>query len=149
MTPSHWQWGSLGGRDDVIMVISNSVVQPVSKSGILLHALFSKHLAMKMYTSSTAPPVAPTSRANPIQKLVACFTTITGSTPSYFLNYCTVTVLPALSALRQIHTCSNSNASTAKPMAYALGHTSVPTSGTISLKTPCRQPEDMSVLTRI
>ena len=30
------------------------------QSRILLHALFSKHLAIKMYTSSTTPPLAPT-----------------------------------------------------------------------------------------
>ena len=45
------------------------------------------------------------------------------------------TVLPALSALRQTHACSKSKASTAKPMAFALSHTLVPTSGTISPKT--------------
>ena len=42
---------------------------------------------------------------------------------------------PALSVLRQTHACSNSNASTAKPMAFALSHTSAPTSGTVSSKT--------------
>ena len=49
-----------------------------------------------------------------------------------FLSYCTFKVLPAVSALRKTH--SNSNASNAKPMAFALSHTSVPTSGTISSK---------------
>ena len=33
MTPSLWEWGSLGGRNDVLMVIPNSVVQPVLKGG--------------------------------------------------------------------------------------------------------------------
>jgi len=49
-----------------------------------------------------------------------------------FLIYYTFTVLPALSALRQAHACSNSNASTVKPMAFALSHTLAPTTGTIS-----------------
>ena len=40
--------------------------------------------------------------------------------PLIFLSYCTFTVPPALSALRQTHACSNSFASTAKPMAFAL-----------------------------
>ena len=39
-----------------------------------------------------------------------------------------------LIALRQTHACSNSNASTAKPMAFALSHTSALTVGTISPK---------------
>jgi len=52
-----------------------------------------------------------------------------------FLICYTFTVLPALSALRQTHACSKSNASTAKPMAFALSHTLAPTSGTISPKT--------------
>ena len=47
-----------------------------------------------------------------------------------FLNCCTFTVLPALSALHQAHACSNSNASTTKPTAFVLSHTSVSTSGT-------------------
>ena len=67
-----------------------------------------------------------------------CYNAITGSAPSYpFLSCYTLTVLPALSALRQTHACSKSNASTAKPMAaFALSHTLAPTSGTISPKTP-------------
>ena len=55
--------------------------------------------------------------------------------PLIFLSCYTFTVLPALSALRQTHTCSKSNASTAKSMAFALSHTLAPTSGTISPKT--------------
>ena len=56
-----------------------------------------------------------------------CYNAVTGShPPPICLNYCTVTVLPALSALRQINAYSNSN---------ALSHTSAPTSGTISAKT--------------
>ena len=55
-----------------------------------------------------------------------CYNAITGSAPPY---------LPALSALRQTHACSNSNASTAKPMAFALFHTLASTSGTIFPKT--------------
>ena len=55
--------------------------------------------------------------------------------PLIFLSCYTFTVLPALSALRQTHACSRSNASTAKPMAFALSHTLAPTSGIISPKT--------------
>ena len=52
--------------------------------------------------------------------------------PLIFLSCDTFIVLPTLSALCQTHTCSKSNASTAKPMAFALSHTLAPTSGTIS-----------------
>ena len=52
-----------------------------------------------------------------------CYNAITGSAPSYLLSCYTFTVLPALSALRQTHACSKSNASTTKPMAFALSHT--------------------------
>ena len=57
MTPSHWQWGSLGGRDDVIMVISNSVVQPVSKvrntaARFILKALRHENVYLFYSTSS-------------------------------------------------------------------------------------------------
>ena len=55
--------------------------------------------------------------------------------PLIFLSYYTFTVLPALSALRQTHARSNSNASTTKPMAFALFHTLAPASGTIYPKT--------------
>ena len=54
--------------------------------------------------------------------------------PLIFLSYYTLTVFPALSALRQPHACSNSNASTTKPIAFALPHTLDPTSRTISPK---------------
>ena len=64
-----------------------------------------------------------------------CYNAITGSAPSYLAELHPFTVLPALSALRHTHACSNSNASTAKPMAFALSRISAPTSGTISLKT--------------
>ena len=40
------------------------------------------------------------------------------------------TLLPAPSAPRQTHACSNSNASAAKPMAFALSHTSALTPST-------------------
>ena len=55
--------------------------------------------------------------------------------PLIFLSCCTFTVLPTLSTLCQIHTCSKSNVSTTKPMAFALSHTLASTSGTISPKT--------------
>ena len=64
-----------------------------------------------------------------------CYNAITGSAFASLLSYYTFTVLPALSALRQTHACSNSNASTAKPMAFAFPHTLAPTSGTMSPKT--------------
>ena len=49
-----------------------------------------------------------------------CYNEITGSAPSYLSELLYFTVLPALSALRQTHAFSKSNASTAKPMAFAL-----------------------------
>ena len=55
--------------------------------------------------------------------------------PLIFLSCYTFTFVPALSALRQTHACSNSNASTAKRMAFACFHTSIPKSGTVSPKT--------------
>ena len=55
--------------------------------------------------------------------------------PLIFLSCYTFTILPALSALHQTHACSKSNASTAKPMAFALSHTLAPTSGTNFPKT--------------
>ena len=66
----------------------------------------------------------------------ACVTTQSQALlPLIFLSCYTFTVLPSLSALCQTHACSKSNASTAKPMAFALSHTLAPTSGTVSLKT--------------
>ena len=56
--------------------------------------------------------------------------------PLIFLSYYTLTVFPTLSALHQTHACSNSNASTTKPIAFALPHTLDPTSRTISPKIP-------------
>ena len=55
--------------------------------------------------------------------------------PLILPSYYTFPVLPTLSALCQTHTCSNSNTSAAKPMAFALFHTLAPTSGTTSPKT--------------
>ena len=65
-----------------------------------------------------------------------CYNAITGSAPSYLSELPHLSALPALSALHQTHACSNSNASTAKHMAFAPSHTSLPTYGTISPKTP-------------
>ena len=65
-----------------------------------------------------------------------CYNAITGSAPSYLSELLHLSALPALSALHQTHACSNSNASTAKHMAFAPSHTSLPTYGTISPKTP-------------
>ena len=56
----------------------------------------------------------------PIPKLLACVTVQSQvPLPLNFLSYYTYTVLPALSALCQTHACSNSNASTAEPMAFS------------------------------
>ena len=58
-----------------------------------------------------------------------CYNPITGFAPSYLsevLHLQSFTISPA---------CSNSNATNAKPIAFALCHTSAPTSGTISSKT--------------
>ena len=56
------------------------------------------------------------------------YNAITGSAPSYLSE-----LLHLYSPSHSLH--SNSNASTAKPMAFALFHTLAPTSGTISSKT--------------
>ena len=50
------------------------------------------------------------------------------------LNYCSCSALPALSALHLTHAYSNSDASTAKLLAFALFPTSALTSGTTSPK---------------
>ena len=52
-----------------------------------------------------------------------CYNAITRSAPSYLSD---LLHLPTLSALRQTHTSSKSNASTAKPMALAFSHTLAP-----------------------
>ena len=68
-------------------------------------------------------------------KLQECVTTQSLVPPPLtFLNYCSCTALPALSALHQTHTYSNSDASTAKLMAFALSPISVLISGTTSPK---------------
>ena len=54
--------------------------------------------------------------------------------PLTFLNYCSCTALLALYALHQTHAHSNSDASTAKLMAFALSPISVLISGTTSPK---------------
>ena len=58
-----------------------------------------------------------------------------GSAPSCLSELLHLYSLHALSALHQTHACANSNASTAKPVAFALSHTSAPTSGKIPSKT--------------
>ena len=64
-----------------------------------------------------------------------CYNAVTGSAPSYLSELLHLYSPSRSLALRQTHACSNSNASTAKPMAFALSHTLAPTSGTISPKT--------------
>ena len=102
----------------------------VRKSRMLLHVLYSEHHAINaalpsysnfigfrfLNASNTKLPVHVTT-----QSLVP--------PPLTFLNYCSCTALPALSALHQTH-----NASTAKLMAFALSPISVLISGTTSPK---------------
>ena len=87
-------------------------------------------------------------------KLLACVTTQSQVLlPLIFLSYDTFTVLPALSA-RQTQACSNSNASIAKPMAFALSHILAHTSGKLPPKTSGyseslflqKQTQDISLL---
>ena len=102
---------------------------------MLLHVLFSEHHAINaalpsysnfigfrfLNASNTKLPVHVTT-----QSLVP--------PPLTFLNYCSCTALPALSALHQTHKYSNSDASTAKLLAFALSPISVLISGTTSPK---------------
>ena len=85
----------------------------------------------KLHTSPSATSLAP-NFLTVKYKTASCVATLSQGPPSPIcLSYCTFTFLPALSALDQTHTCSNSNASTAKSMVSTHSHTSAPTSGTI------------------
>ena len=91
----------------------------------------------KLQTSPTATSLAPNFWTNNIQNCLHVlqrnhrFRTLLS-----FWVYYAFTVLPAPSALRQTHACLNSNASTVKPMAFSLSHTSAPTSGKTSPNLP-------------
>ena len=85
----------------------------------------------KLHPSPTALYWLPISERIKYQTVCMCYITynaITGSAPSYLSE-----LLHLYSPSHSLH--SNSNASTAKPMAFALFHTLAPTSGTISPKT--------------
>ena len=106
------------------------------KSEILLPALFSKHHAIKTahfsYSNSTGTCV----RTNKMQN---CLLGLQGNHSFLpFLSIWTAALFQSFllsPTLRQIHASSNSNVFTAKPMAFALSHTSDHTSGAISPKT--------------
>ena len=94
-------------------------------------------MPLKVHTSPTATPLAPKFRTNKIQNCLHVLCTMQSHVPLPLicLNYCTITVLPTLSVLRQTHACSNSNASTTNPIVFTLFYTLAPTSGTIFPKT--------------
>ena len=101
------------------------------------HVLFSQHHAIKNCTS-----LLQQLHWLPISELIkyktACtmrYNSINSSAPLTFLKYCSCTAFPTLSTLHQTHAYSNSDASTAKLMAFALSPISVLTSGTTSPKT--------------
>ena len=123
--------------NSLLMGTPNSVIQPMQK--VQNRAA---RLILRAPRHQNCTPLLQQLHWLPISERIKyktacmCYNAITGSSPSYqFLSCYTFTVLPALSALRQTHACSKSNASTAKPMAFALSHTLAPTSGTISPKT--------------
>ena len=102
---------------------------------MLLHVLFSDH-----HVNNTVHP----SCSNFIgfrflnalnTKLPVCVTTRSLVPPPLtFLNYCSCTALPDLSALHQTHAYSNSDASIAHFMAFALSPISILISGITASK---------------
>ena len=105
------------------------------KSRMPLHVLFSEHHAINTahlsYSNITGSRFLNASST----KLPVCDTTQSlVSSPLTFLNYCNCTALPALSALHHTHAYSNSDASTAKLMAFALSPVLVLIFGTTSPK---------------
>ena len=117
------------------MGTSNSVIQPMQKvqnaaAHFILRAPRHQHCTPLLQNfigfqflnaSNTKLPVCVTT-----QSLVP--------PPLTFLNYCSCAALSALSALQRTHAYSNSQASTAKQMAFALSPISVLISGTTSPK---------------
>ena len=105
------------------------------KSRMLLHVLFSErytiNTAYLSYSNITGSRFLNGSNT----KLPVCVTTQSLVSPSLtFLNYCSCTALPALSALHQTHT-QNSDASTAKLIVFALAPIPALTSGATFPKT--------------
>ena len=106
------------------------------KSRMPLHVLFSEHQAINTAHPSYSNFIGFRYLNASNTKLPACVTTQSLVPPPLtFQNYCSCTALHALSALHQTHAYSNSDASTAKLMAFALSLTSVLTSGTTSPQT--------------
>ena len=103
------------------------------KYKILLHALFSEHPAIKTAHLSCSNSTGSQFLNEQNTKLLACV--ITGFAPSY-LSEVLHLYSPSRSPRSSSDTrSSNSNASAAELMAFALSHTSAPTSGTSSPKT--------------
>ena len=91
-----------------------------------LHVLFSKHHAINTAHPSCNNFIGFRFLNASNTQLPVCVTTQSLVPPPLtFLNYFSCTALPALSALHQTHACSNSDASTAKLMAFALSAISV------------------------
>ena len=93
----------------------------------------------KLHISPTATPMAPNFWTNQAQSCLHVLQRSHILSALIFLNYCThIPKVPALSlsTLHRTHTRSSSNASTPKPMAFAISHISGHTSETISRKTP-------------
>ena len=84
-----------------------------------LHVFFSEHHAINTAHPSCSNFIGFRFLNASNTKLPVCVTT-QSLLPLTFLNYCTCTALPAFSALHQTHAYSNSDASTAKLMAFAL-----------------------------
>ena len=122
--------------NSLLMGTLNSVIQPMQKVQNT-----AAHLVLRAPCHQNCTPLLQQLHWLPISERIIyktacmCYNALTVLLPLIFLSCYTFTVLPALSALRQTHACSKSNASTAKPMAFALSHTFAPTAGTISPKT--------------
>ena len=116
-------------------VLLNLLFNECGKSGMPLLVLFSEHrdinAAYLSYSNFTGFRFLKGSNT----KMPVCVTTPSlVPPPPTFLNYCSCTALPVLSALHQTHAHSNSDASTAKLMAFALFPVSALISGTTSPK---------------
>ena len=103
------------------------------KSRILPQVLFSEHHAINTAHPSYSNFIGFRFLNTSNTKLPVCVTAKSLVPPPLtFLNYCSCTALPAVSALHQTHAYSNSDASTAKLMAFALSPISVHIAGTTS-----------------
>ena len=122
--------------NSLLMGAPKSLIQPCRKSRMLLHVLFTEHHAINTAHPSYSNFIGFRFLNPSNTKLPVCVTIQSLVPPPFtFLNNCSSTALPALSALHQTHPYSNSDASTAKLMAFALSPISVLTSGTTSPKT--------------